>query len=231
MAQEVVGRRDLAQPPVDDHADAVGERGRVAEVVGHDDRREPQLGEQVLEVGAHARARVRVERRQRLVEQQDAGVARERAGERDALALAARDVPGLLVREVGDAEALEQPVDARSPRPRRRRRSRRTVMCGNSAYSWKTRPTDRASGGRSTRAAASNQTSSPSAIRPRSGRRRPAIARSTVLLPAPDGPTRATVSAPTVRRTASSYDRRAQAMSSSSVSTTTAFCRTAGRSR
>ena len=139
MAQEVVGGRDLAQPPVDDHADAVGERGRVAEVVGHDDRREPQLGEQVLQVGAHARARVRVERRQRLVEQQDAGVAGERAGERGALALAARDLPGLRVGEVGDPEALEQRVDALAA-PRRRRRSSRTVMCGNSAYSWKTRP-------------------------------------------------------------------------------------------
>ena len=39
----------------------------------------------------------------------------------------------------------------------------------------------------------SSQTSSPSAIRPRGGRTSPAIARSTEVLPAPDGPTSATV--------------------------------------
>ena len=42
---------------------AVGERGGVAEVVGDEQRRERELGEQVLQLGAHDRARVRVERR------------------------------------------------------------------------------------------------------------------------------------------------------------------------
>ena len=42
----------------------------------------------------------------------------------------------------------------------------------------------------------SSQTSSPSATRPISGRSRPATTRSTVVLPAPDGPTRASVSRP-----------------------------------
>ena len=48
-----------------------------------------ELGEQVLQLAAHDAARVRVQRRQRLVEQQHRRVARERARERDALALAA----------------------------------------------------------------------------------------------------------------------------------------------
>jgi hypothetical protein len=55
---------------------------------------------------------VRVERGQRLVQQQHAGVAGERACERDALALAAGDVPGPLAGEMRDSEAVEQVVHA-----------------------------------------------------------------------------------------------------------------------
>ena len=57
-----------------------------------------------------------VERRERLVEQQDLRVARERAGERDALALAARELAGPRVGEVRDPEALEVLVDGLAPR-------------------------------------------------------------------------------------------------------------------
>src|SRR4051812_29199558 len=53
-------------------------------------------------------------------------------------------------------------------------------------------PTRRPSGGTSTPAAVSSQTSSPQVIRPRPGRTRPASARSVVVLPAPDGPAMAT---------------------------------------
>ena len=69
----------------------------------------------------------------------------------------------------------------------------RTLRCGKRAYSWNTRPTRRSSGGRETPAAASNHTSSPSAIRPSAGADSPAIARRIVLLPAPEGPTIASV--------------------------------------
>ena len=64
----------------------------------------------------------------------------------------------------------------------------RTLMWGNRAYSWNTRPTERSSGGRSTPRARSNQARSPSAMRPSSGDTRPATARSSVVLPAPEGP-------------------------------------------
>jgi hypothetical protein len=59
---------------------------------------------------------VRVERGQRLVEEKHPGAPRERARERDALALAARDRvrPGGCER--GDAEALEERVDLRRRR-------------------------------------------------------------------------------------------------------------------
>ena len=237
VAQEVVGGRDLAQPPVDDHADAVGERGRVAEVVGHDACvGSAQLRRAGPASSARTLARVcGVERRQRLVEQQDAGVARERAGERDALALAARDAaPGCASarwamprrsssssttlaarRAEGDVLARRSCAGtARSPgrRGRRTRCSGAQVDARVARRTTRRRPSAIAARGRA-------------AAGPRS-RAAPCV------LPAPDGPTRATVSrADGQARRASSYDRRAQAMSSSSVSTTTAACRTAGRSR
>ena len=113
--------RELAQLAVDDHADAVGERGRVLVVVRDEQRRQAELAQQLLQLAADRDLRVRVERRERLVEQQHAGVARERAGERDALALAAGELGRPRLREVRDPEPLEVLVDA--ARARRRRRS------------------------------------------------------------------------------------------------------------
>jgi len=54
---------------------------------------------------------MRVERGQRLVEEQHARPPRERARERDALALAAREIPRARARQVGDAKAVEKPVE------------------------------------------------------------------------------------------------------------------------
>ncbi len=65
-------------------------------------------------------ARVGVERRERLVEEQHGRVAGERPGEADPLALAAGEAARPGVGEVGDAEALEQLVGARLARRRRR---------------------------------------------------------------------------------------------------------------
>ena len=98
--------------PVDDHAHPVGERRRVLEVVRDEQRRQPQLREQLGQLAPNDAARVRVERRERLVEQQHGRVARERPRERDPLALAAGEVAGPGAGEVRDPEALEQLVDA-----------------------------------------------------------------------------------------------------------------------
>ena len=70
------GAPDLAQLAVDDHADLVGERRGILVVVRDEQGREPELAQQLLQLGPHRDLRVRVERRQRLVEQQDARVAR-----------------------------------------------------------------------------------------------------------------------------------------------------------
>jgi hypothetical protein len=82
-------------------------RCRVLEIVGDHDRRPPGLAEQELQLAADLVARVRVERRQRLVQQQHGRVGRERAGQGDALPLAAGELARLRVREPGEPEALE----------------------------------------------------------------------------------------------------------------------------
>ena len=109
---ELARRRELAQLSVDDHADLVGERGGVLEVVGDEDGRQRELVQELLKLGAHRSLRVRVERGQRLVEQDHARAAGERARERDPLTLATRERRRPRVGEVGDAKALEVLVGA-----------------------------------------------------------------------------------------------------------------------
>src|SRR2546427_6146664 len=69
-----------------DHDDAIGERDGLLEIMGHEDdgrpRRRPQLEQLVL----HERPRLHVERAERLVPQQDAGLVDERLGEGGAVA-------------------------------------------------------------------------------------------------------------------------------------------------
>ncbi len=103
---------ELQDAPVDDHADPIGESGRVLEVVRDEQRRQPQLGQQLGQLCAHDVAGVRVERREWLVEQEHRRVAGERPRQRDPLALAAGEVSRPRLREVRDPETLEQLVDA-----------------------------------------------------------------------------------------------------------------------
>ena len=68
---------------------------------------------QQLDLGAHLDAQLGVEVRQRLVEQEQLRVARQRAAHRDALALAAGELAGLAVEQMLD---LQQLGDALRPR-------------------------------------------------------------------------------------------------------------------
>ena len=206
LRDELGRRAGLAKRAVDDHADLVGERGGVLEVVRHEQDGDLEPGEQLVQLGADRRLRVRVERGERLVEQQHLRVARERARERDALALAAGELARARGREVRDPEALEVLVGRVPPAysmfcAHGQVREERVVL------EDETRPAGARAAGAMPRSA-SNQTSSSTAIRP--GLRAstsPATARSTVVLPAPDGPTSASVE-PTSRLSSSSKDRR-----------------------
>ena len=65
------------------------------------------------DLGAQLVAHARVERRERLVEQQHARLDRERAGQRDALLLAAGELVGVVPGVVGEADELEHLLGAR----------------------------------------------------------------------------------------------------------------------
>ena len=69
--------------------DAIGENGCIVEVVCHEEDRKFELVEKLLQLEPERRTRVRIERRQRLVEEEHTGLARERTRESDPLALAA----------------------------------------------------------------------------------------------------------------------------------------------
>ena len=67
----------------------------------------------VLDLVAQAHAHARIERRERLVEQEQRGRGGERAGERHALLLAARKLHRILGALLGQADEGEQLGDAR----------------------------------------------------------------------------------------------------------------------
>ena len=71
------------------HGDAICEADRFGLVVNHINRGRAGLAQHRLQLGAHLQTQQRVEVRQRLVHQQHRRFDRQRAGDRDALALAA----------------------------------------------------------------------------------------------------------------------------------------------
>ena len=74
----------------------------------HVERRDPELELDAPDLLAQLDAHLRVERRERLVEQQHTRLDRERARERDALLHAARELVRVAVAGVAEADELEQ---------------------------------------------------------------------------------------------------------------------------
>ena len=89
---DLLRRADLLDAAVVQDHDAIGQRHRLDLVVRHVDRRRRDALAQPLDLGAHLHAQLGVEVRQRLVEQEDLGVAHDGAAHRDALALAAGEL-------------------------------------------------------------------------------------------------------------------------------------------
>ena len=97
MLVDVLGRPALGDAAVVHHRDPVRHRQRLLLVVGDVDERDPDLALDLLELDLHLLAQLQVERAERLVEQQHRRPVDERAGQRDALALPARELVRLRV--------------------------------------------------------------------------------------------------------------------------------------
>ena len=104
------------------HHDAVGHGERLLLVVRDHDGGDAEPALQRLDLVAQAHAHPRIERRQRLIQQQQRRRGRQRAGERHALLLAARQLRRILGALLGQA-------DQRQQLGRRARRSR-GAPCG-----------------------------------------------------------------------------------------------------
>ena len=200
MVVDLVGRAVLLDAAVVHHDDAVGDLHRLVLVVRDEHARHVHLVVQPAQPAAQLLAHLRVERAERLVEQQHLRLDRERARERDALALAARELVRVAVGDPVELHELQQLHDLRADLllvgPRRLRphaQAERDVLedrsCGRTA---------RSAGTRSRPGARARRCSS----RPRRGTARcrasgtssPAMMRSSVVLPEPEGPSSATSS-------------------------------------
>ena len=209
VGDEAVGRvlvdvarlADLFDAPVVEHREPVAQRQRLVLVVGDDDERDADFALDRLQFDLHLFAQLEIQRAERLVEQQHPRPPDQGARQRHALTLAARQL--LRVRCAWSVSRTMSSASAV-----RRRRSAlgtprtfspystfcATVICGNSAYSWNTVLTSRR------RAGSAVTSAPPSLIVPAVGCSNPAIIRSTVVLPEPEGPRMANNSpSPTAR--------------------------------
>ena len=111
MVVELQRRADLLDAPVLQHDDAVGHRHRLDLVVRDVDRRRVQALVERLDLDAHLHPQLGVEVGQRLVEQEDLRVAHDRPAHRDALALAARELARIAVEVRGEVERFRSVLD------------------------------------------------------------------------------------------------------------------------
>ena len=212
-----LGRRPgLADPAVGERGDATGEHRRVVEVVRDEEHGQVQLVEQLSQLEPERGARMRVERGERLVEEEHAGIARERPCEADALPLPARQLARPRACEMGDAKPLQQLGCTGT-------RAVGDVL--GDRHVWEERvvlehEADAPVLGRHV------DTGAPSRRAPRRRAERSRAPASPAPLPravpssfpAPEGPTSAKVSRPSARASSSRKERRGRPKSSSSAS-------------
>ena len=91
--------------------DPVAHRHRLGLVVRDVQRGDADAALNPTDLGAHLHAKLGVEVGQRLVHQEDAGLADDGAAHRDALTLATREQSGLLIQQVGQSEDLRRVGD------------------------------------------------------------------------------------------------------------------------
>ena len=110
---DVFGEADLLDLALRHHRDAVAHHERLFLVVRDVDERDADLALDAHELELHLLAQLQVERAERLVEQQHRGLVHERASERDALLLTARQLrrsPVVVARQLHQIEVALDPV-------------------------------------------------------------------------------------------------------------------------
>jgi len=97
-----------SNPAVVHHQDPVGRLAREPHFVGDDDHRRLEVESQSLHDIENLAYELRIQGRGRLVEEHQLRLHRERAGDRDALLLATRELRRVVVDLVGQPDLLEQ---------------------------------------------------------------------------------------------------------------------------
>ena len=190
---ELHRRADLLDHAVVHHGDAVADRVRLLLVVGDEDGGEPEPLLQFAQLAAHLDPQLGVEVGQRLVEQQHLRLDGDGARQRDALLLAAGELRRTAVGEMRQADQIERGGDARraiSARGRRRSSSpKATLRAHGHVRPQRVGLEDHADVALPRRQAPKCPRRRPA--RAAVGRLKPAIRRSSVVLPQPDGPRKA----------------------------------------
>src|SRR3954465_3343357 len=102
----------MGDPPFLDHQHPVGQRDRLGDIVGHQDRGKALIAPDALQQPLHRDAGQRVQRAKRLVEGEHTGTRDHRAGKSYALPLAARQYRGPLVALVGQSDFGQRLIGA-----------------------------------------------------------------------------------------------------------------------
>ena len=106
LLEDLARGRGLTDMPGLHDDDEIGQRHRLVLTMRDMDEADAELALQALELAAHVLPQERIERRQRLVEQQDARPRDQRARERDPLLLAPRHLRGQPLREFAHLDEI-----------------------------------------------------------------------------------------------------------------------------
>ena len=196
------------------------------------DDRDLRLVAQPLDIGQDLGLARVVERGQRLVHQDQLRAGEQRAADRDALLLAARQQAGPAVEQMADAEQVDDARPCRRSARRAARTSGRSADSGRPSYAGTAARPGRHSrcgacaSARRCRAAVSTSTRPSTAMRPSSGRISPAMRLTSEVLPEPDGPNSAVSRPPLSKR---GVEREARPADGGCRPTALIRCPSAGR--
>ena len=106
--EQLVRGAELEDAALHEDTHPIGQRCRILEVMGDENRRQSELVKQLFELRPHVCLRMGIERRERLIEQEDRRIPSERACQGDPLALPAGKLSRARLGQMADTEPLEE---------------------------------------------------------------------------------------------------------------------------